>query len=130
MTWNPESEYCHVVRAFFKAETKEYWRCYRLPGEINRLADLTRTTIAREMRKGRFPVATCPSMRDAVRRGNETAQKTRFPSGVTDTVCIGERKIQAVVGSYYRPQPLEYVDEERKMLYEWTPDPVEQATLF
>ena len=82
--WNPDSDYCRVVRAYFRAEVKEYWRCYQLPGEINRLADLTRTTIAREIRRLAAPITTCPSMRDAVRRGNETAQPTRYAGGVLE----------------------------------------------
>lgn len=132
MTWNPESEYCSRVRAYFKAEVKEHWRAYKVPGEINRLADLTRTTIVREMRRGIFDIATCPSMRDAVRRGNETAQAKRYPSGITDTVCIGERRIAGVVGSFYVPQPLEYASgsDDRMLLEEWMPRKVLQEQLF
>ena len=130
MSWNPESQYCVKVRAYAKAECKTYWQAYRLPAEINRLTDLTRTTIAREMRRGIFEVATIPSVRDVTRRVNELAQTKRYPTGITELVCIGERRLAGIVGSYYIPQPMEYeLGWERLELEKLLPVKVNQEQL-
>jgi hypothetical protein len=71
-----------------------------------------------------------PNVRDVTRRVEELAQGTRYPSGVTDLVCIGERKISGVFGSHYIPQPLEYEGEDKEMLLKWMPQKVEQTQLF
>ena len=130
LTFDSDSEYSEIVRIYCKNECNAYWKAYRLPVERDRLADLVRTTIAQEMRRGVFRLGTIPKPSTVARRISELADSKRYPTGATGLVCIGQTTIAGVTGSYYIPQPLEWTGEDRQLLEQRLPERPNQETLM